>query len=421
MIDYDPFDKAVKDDPHRWFDRLRAQCPVHHHRLEGVDLDRINANPLVARPTDEFWSVFGYDDCAAILQDPGRFSSKEGPGPERLMAMNDKGMLIYADDPAHMLQRRIANKAFTPRMVEALKAQIQAIADDLVDSIADAGEADVMADFSVPLTIRVITRILGEGEDRVADFWRWGNATIAGFGGDQAALEASFVAMMELFEFLMGIIGRRRQMLADGLEPPDDVLTALIRADFEGATFTDDEILMACHQLLTAGFETTSTATGNAVYRLCTNPEQRAKLEGDWSLLDTAVEEILRYDAPIEGLFRTTTEPVEIGGCPIPAGAKVRVMYASANHDEAHFTDASEFRIDRDPQEVRKHLAFGHGPHACIGASLARSEIRIGLRTLLGRLPGLRLDPTSPPVRNTSLFITGFSSVPVVWDQIRTA
>jgi cytochrome P450 len=260
---------------------------------------------------------------------------------------------------------------------------------------------------------------MGVGEERIDDFWRWGIASLEVFGGDQETIERGFVGMTELFGFLMGLIGERRAAVARGEDLPEDVLGALVTADFEDRRFTDEEILMACQQLLTAGFETTSTAIANGVHLVCTHPEERRKLEDNPSLLETAVEEILRYQAPVEGLFRTTTEPVEVAGCPIPAGAKVRVMYASANRDEAHFVDAGAFRVDRDPTELRRHLAFGFGPHACLGAALARAEMHCALGALLERLPGLELDTERAATRNPMLIVNGFRTLPVRWDPAR--
>jgi cytochrome P450 len=149
---------------------------------------------------------------------------------------------------------------------------------------------------------------------------------------------------------------------------------------------------------------------------LCTHPEERQKLAADPGLIDRAVEEILRYRSPLEGLFRTATDDVELAGCPIPKGAKIRVVWASANHDEQQFEAADRFIVDRDPAELRKHVAFGLGPHSCLGAALARAELRIALSTLLRRLPDLDLDPADPPVRNKVLTINGYVRVPVRWD-----
>ena len=273
-----------------------------------------------------------------------------------------------------------------------------------------------MSEFAIPLTIRTVASVMGVDTDRVDDFWRWGSAIVGAFGGDSDALEQGFTAMQELFAYLGTQVDARRRIIADGGEPPDDVLSALITSDYNGSRFEDEEIFWASLQLITAGFETTSTATGNAVVLLCTHPEERQKLAADPGLIDRAVEEILRYRSPLEGLFRTTTDDVELGGCPIPKGAKIRVVWASANHDEQQFQAADRFIDDRDPAELRKHVAFGLGPHSCLGAALARAELRIALGTLLRRLPGLDLDPADPPVRNKILTINGYVRVPVRWD-----
>jgi cytochrome P450 len=260
---------------------------------------------------------------------------------------------------------------------------------------------------------------VGVDKDRVDDLFRWGSDTIAAFGGDPDAVERGFIAMQELFAYLMPKIELRREMLARGEEPPSGILTALVTADYEGSHFTDDEVLMAAQQLLTAGFETTSTSVASAVHLLCTHPDQRRRYEDNPSLIDRLVEETLRFAAPIEGLFRTAKTGVEIAGCPIPEGAKVRLVWASANHDERAFSDPKSFRIDRPLAETRKHLAFGIGPHACAGAALARAELRTAISTMFRRLPGLELDATKPSVRNPILLVNGYRSLPVRWDPAR--
>lgn len=416
MIDYHPMSLEAKEDPERFFSQLRRECPVHHYVLGQADAERINSNPLAAQPTNEFWSVLGYEDVVKVLHSPELFSSKEGPGPERMVAMTEDGMLLWADNPAHLRQRRIAGKAFTPLSVERLLPTIQQLTDEIIDKLAPAGKAELMADFAIPLTIRTVASIMGVDTGRVDDFWRWGTAIVGAFGGDAAALEQGFLAIQELFGYLATEVDERRKILADGGQPPEDVLSALITSEYNGSYFSDEEIFWVSLQLITAGFETTSSATGNAVVLLCTHPDERRKLESDPALLDGAVEEILRYRSPLEGLFRTTTADVEVGGCPIPKGAKVRVVWASANRDDSQFSQADRFVVDRDPAELRKHVAFGLGPHTCVGAALARAELRIALATLLRRLPGLDLDPDGSPVRNRALTINGYVRVPVRWD-----
>ena len=419
MVEYDPMSAEVKQDQERYFRELRTSCPVHHHVLPESEAQRINANPLVAHPTDEFWSVFRWEDCVWVLERPREFPSKDGPGPERLIPLTEGGMLIFADGMAHSRQRRVVARAFTQRSVDVVKPWIQALADELVGEIAERGSADIMADFAVPLSVRTVAHIMGVADDRVDDFKRWGDATFGALGGDAAAAAEGFAAMQEMFAYLNDLIGERRAILAAGAEPPEDVMTALMAVDTNGLTFSDDEIMWACLLTTFAGFETTSTAIASAVHLLCTNPEERRKLEENPDLLDTAAEEVVRYAAPLEGLFRTSATDTEIGGVKLPADAKIRVVYASANHDESVFSDADRFRVDREPEELRRHVGFGRGTHICLGAPLARAELKAAMATLLRRLPGFELDPTRSPVRKTVLLANGFASMPIRWDPAK--
>jgi hypothetical protein len=278
---------------------------------------------------------------------------------------------------------------------------------------------EVLRDVALPMSIRTIARIVGVPVDRVDDFRRWGNAIVAAFGGDPDALNEGFGGLSELFAYTQQLIDAIRAGEAETIGPDlaGGVLAGLVHAEVEGTRLNDDELRLAVMQLITAGFETTSTATANGVQLLCTHPEQRALFEsGDENVVRMAVEEIVRFMSPLEGLFRTSNHDVQLGKCPIPAGAKIRAVFAAANRDEEQFTDAGSFRIDRDPTELRKHIGFGLGPHACIGAALARAELRIVLETLFRRLPGMQLDESKPPVRSTALVINGLTELHVTWD-----
>jgi cytochrome P450 len=387
---------------------LRRDCPVHHHPVPDSEQERQAANPRLSGPTAEFWSLLRHADCVDVLQHPERFSSVQGPGPERRAPIG-AGMLLTADDPAHRRQRRIANKGFLPRVVRAQEEAIQACMDDLVAAVAPHGRCDVVEDLAIPLTVTMVTEMFGAGSERRSDVARWGKAIIGANGGDAAAVAAAAAALDELSGYILTLAGQRRG--GEGT----DVLSALVNAVDEEGGFTDDEICTAAAQFLSAGFETTATAIGNAIVLLCGHPEQRAALEADWSRLDACVEEMLRLEPPVEGLFRTAAGSQTVGGQDVPADAKVRMVFASANRDPERFTDPDAFRLDRPAAELRQHLAFGHGTHACIGSALARTELRIALRTILTRLPGLRLDPARPPVRTTSWTVNGWASVPIVW------
>ena len=276
MIEYNPYDPEVKRDPHPRFARLRRECPVHHHVLDAARAGKISENPWVGEATKEFWSVFRHADIAGIMQSPGVFSNKEGPGPERMLQISADGMLLVADDPAHRRQRSIANKAFTPKMVQRLEPDLRKLAEDLARRIRPLGKADLVADFAAPFTIRVVARMIGVGEDRVEDFFRWGNDTINVFGADDAGIQRSFVSMMEFHEYMTSLITPRREALARGEEIPDDVLSAMISADSgDGWRLDDQELLMGCQQFMTAGFETAMTAMASAIHLPCTHPHQR--------------------------------------------------------------------------------------------------------------------------------------------------
>jgi hypothetical protein len=279
---------------------------------------------------------------------------------------------------------------------------------------------ELVSAVGVPLSIRTVLQIMGVPLERADDFERWGNAITGALGGDPGAITAGGEGLTEMFRYLQTLIDAIRAGQAiDELD--HGVLAGMAHAEDEGARLSDEEICQVAMQLITAGFETTSTALANGTHALCTNPEQRARFEAaDQAGVKAAVEEILRFAGPQAGLFRATSSNVELGGCPIPGNAKVRAAFASANHDESEFHRAGSFDITRAPAELRTHLAFGLGPHACIGAALARAELVAAFETLFRRLPGLQLDPDDPAERNTTkLTITGFTRLPIRWDPAR--
>jgi cytochrome P450 len=416
MIDYDPMSPLVKQSSHEVFSRMRAECPLHRHRMPQEAQERQAASYMVASPTEEFWSVFRYDDVVRVLQSE-EFSSMEGPGPERMDLMGTDGMLMWADSPTHRRQRQIANRAFLPKRVAERVSTIQAGVDRLIDELGPRGRADIVDDLGIPLTLQMLTAMFGAGGDRIDDLARWGHAAMTTLGGTPEEAEVGAAAAMEMFGFLAGEIETRRAAIAQGREPTPGALTDLILAEHEGTRFADEEILMASNQFLVAGFETTATAVGNAIWLMASYPEERKKLEQDWSLLDQAIEEILRFEPPLEGVFRTAKETVTLQGEDLSPRTKTRAVFASANRDEQRFADPHTFRIDRPMAELRQHLAFGHGKHVCLGAALARVELTAALRTILTRLPDIALDPDQPPTRWPTLTSSGFRHVPVVWDS----
>jgi cytochrome P450 len=418
--DFDPLAPETAADPHGTFARMREGCPVHRYRLPGERVVDPGDHPLITEATTEFWSLFRYADASTLFHDTDGFRCIEGPGPERWRPLSPEGMLNLADPPAHGRQRRIVLKAFAPRMVEHLEPVIRRRAHALVDGLLERGEAEVLSEFAIPLTAETIREYFGVDGTRLDLIKRLGNDTIRLLGGDAEAIARAMTTMNEAFAFLGGLVARRREALARGEGLPDDVLTILMTTPYdETRTFTDEEVLMASHALLTAGYETTSMAITNSTLLLCTHPDQRAWLEADLTRLPAAIEELLRYEPPIEQAFRTTAHDVELSGCPVPAGVKVRAVMSSANRDPEAFAEPDELRLDRPVGESRKHLAFGTGKHACLGAALARMELRIAFETLLTRLPGFALDPARPVERVPNLHTNGYAAVHIRWDVAR--
>jgi hypothetical protein len=356
-----------------------------------------------------------YEDCLRVLQDHETYSSAQGPGSERLVPPDGVGMLIYADEPHHRRQRRIVQQALSPRMIAGMSAEMKRVASGLIEAMLPAGEAELVSQFANPFPMTIIAAMLGVPMADRDHFRRWTEDTMNAFSGKPELYERSYHSLIELTAYFLEEITRRRRFVAQGGQPPDDLLSALIFSAYEQRQFTDDELVMAVHTLLVAGNETTTNSICNAIHTLCTHPEQRARLREDWTLLDNAVEECLRYVSPAQGLFRTANHDVRIGDCSVPADAKVRVMYASANRDNAVIPAAEDFRVDRDPREVRRHLAFGHGIHSCVGAALAREELRIAIRLLLDKLPNLELDSTRVSQRLDSFLAAGWDSLYVRW------
>lgn len=413
---FDPTDPAVMADPYGFFAQAYEQCPVHYHRLSTEQVEKIVGNPLVAEPTTGFYSLLRYDDVRGAAQDHTRLSSAAGPGPERLVALNGVGMLVYADEPHHRMQRRIINKALTPRMVAWIEPRIRQLCEELIDGFIAEGRVDIVPAYGNAIPGTIFSELLGVPPADRERFKRWAEVIVAAFGGDPVAQQASVEVMGEIAVYFGGIIGERRAALAQDRELPDDLLTAMLVSDYEGRTFDDTEMLLAIHVFLVGGHETTASGIAGAIQLLAEHPEQLRRLRADRSLLPNAVEEILRYESPVQCLFRTANDDAEISGTMIPAAEKVRLVFAAANRDPAKWERPDELDVTRDPGTLRHHVAFGSGIHACVGAALARSELRIAVETLLDRLGEWRVEPDVANVRGDSLLVRRWASLHIAWD-----
>jgi cytochrome P450 len=389
---YDPRHPETLADPFAAYAELRERCPVA----------QVAADPPYA-------VVSRYDDVHRILRSPERWSSRHGHGPG--FSRGDLA-LAYRDDPAHRRQRRLVQQAFTPRVVDAQEGPVTELAHRLIDAFVDRGEADLHDVFATPLPVIVIARMLGVPDDMVATFKRWSDDSVARL---ESADPSTFAASQREFQAFFGEqIERRREALAQGGELPEDLVSGLVRAEEGDDRLSPSETLSLIGQLLTAGNETTTSLITNLVLRLTEHPELLARLRAEPELCAIAVEESLRFDSPVLGLWRTPFADEKLHGTVLPADRKVQVLFASANRDPRLFREPDVFDLDREPAELREHLAFGTGPHVCLGAALARLEGRVALRALVERLPGLRV--TAPPVRVPTFFLWGQRFLPVAWD-----
>ncbi|WP_433859260.1 cytochrome P450 family protein [Streptomyces kronopolitis] len=356
-------------DPYEVYASLRARGPVHRVRLpEG---------PVV-------WLVVGYDEVRAALSDPRLSKEWEHATSAQPMQPVTLGVtMLRSNAPHHTRLRGLVARAFTARRMASLAPRVQELTDDLLASMLAApdGRADLVDALSFPLPITVICELLGVPSlDREA-FRDWTEILLVGAASAEAG-----EALVAMTDYLDGLVKEKR------VRPGDDLLSALIAvSDEDGDRLSPPELLGMAQLLLIAGYETTANLISNGVLALLTHPAQLAALRADLSLIDNAVEEMLRYEGPIEtSTFRFTTEDTEIAGTVIPGGGEVVLpVIADAGRDPVRFGDPGRFDITRD---ARGHVAFGHGIHFCLGAPLARLEARIAVRTLLERCPALELD-----------------------------
>jgi len=373
MEHFDIMNPEVRANPYPFYARLRREPGVH--RIEPT------GHYLVARYADVVEAIRRVDDFSSL-----EMAKQIGP----ITTLTDllgvsladlPPTIISSDNPTHDRLRHILSNRFTPRAVAGVEEGVRRLTDSLVGRLESDGEFDLVRDFTVPLPVIVIAQMLGIEEDRYEDFKRWSDALVRIVGSHGAERERYQGEMLELVRYLMEAAERRR------IEPGDDLVSVLVQAAEDPARISGAEVLAYLVLLLVAGNETTTNLIGGMVEALLDNPAELAKLAGERSLLQGAVEEGLRLCSPVQGLFRNATHDTVLAGERIPAGAPMMICYASANHDETQFADPERFDVTRD---TRGHVAFGLGLHFCLGAHLARREARAAIERLLPLLPRLR-------------------------------
>ncbi|MFF3612661.1 cytochrome P450 [Streptomyces sp. NPDC002580] len=395
---FDPWDPAFVADPYPAYEELRARGRVHYYE-----------------PTNQ-WLVPHHADVSALLRDrrlgrtyQHRFTHEDfgrtAPPPEHepFHVLNDHGMLDL-EPPDHTRIRRLVSKAFTPRTVERLKPYVEGLAGELVDRLVEAGGGDLLADVAEPLPVSVIAEMLGVPESERAPLRPW-SADICGMyelNPSEEAARKAVRASVEFTEYLRALIEDRRK------EPGDDLISGLIAAHDEGDRLTEQEMISTCVLLLNAGHEATVNSTVTGWWTLFRHPGQLAALRADHSLIPTAVEELMRYDTPLQLFERWVLDDIEIGGTTVPRGAEVALLFGSANRDAEVFADPGTLDLSRTENP---HISFSAGIHYCIGAPLARLELASSMSALLTRAPGLAL--AKEPVRSPNFVIRGLEGLSV--------
>lgn len=402
-VAYDPVGPEVLADPFPAYARLRAACPVHHH----------------ATFTPPFFAVSRHADVVDVLRDVDTWSMRYGPSPQYT-----RGAGLVSDPPEHTEFRRLFVRGFTPRTVGGLEAELGRIASDLLDRMAAAPDrrAELHTAFAYPFPMTVIARLLGIPETDLGLFAEMSDDLTRTYNLPDPQASAPARARLDAY-FQVEIDRRRAQLAAAGIDEPgeehlgtvvpNDMISGFVVAEYQGRRLTDTEMRWVLLLLMLGGNETSTALLTNAVWRLLEEPGRWAALVADPGLVDVAIEESLRHDPPVLGLFRTATHDVDLHGVAVPAKAKMMVCYASANRDESVWSSPDEFRLDRPLEEARGHLSFGFGHHFCPGAALARTEGRIALRMLVERFPGLRL--AGPTTRIEAFNLWGRATLPVTW------
>jgi cytochrome P450 len=374
----DIFSDEVRRNPYPVYQQLRTASPL-----------------LRVPPPFNGWMVFDYESAKWVLNDAETFSSKV-PGP--------RNWFIFFDAPEHTKLRALISRAFTPRTVAMLEGRIRDLSAALLDPVMDRGEIDLVEEYAVPLPMKVIAGMIGIPLSDWSTYKRWSDTILrlshSRSGGEEAQRSiAQFQAVtIEMQAYLSNLLAERRA------NPQDDLLTRLIDAEVDGERLTEQEILGFFQLLVVGGQETTTDLIGNAVLSLVEHPDQLARLRTEPALLESAIEEVLRFRSPLQWIMRTPRRDTAVHGQTIPAGALVLSMVGSANRDPKVFPEPDRFDIGRSPNP---HIAFGHGAHFCLGAALSRLESSIALGDLLERFDTFELAGTEPWPPRPALHVHG--------------
>lgn len=386
---FDPRSPVFRANPYPFYDMLRQHMPLFYW------------------PDRQMWFVSRYEDCYALLRDNrlghGVFVDAET---SPLWKMQSNWML-FKNPPDHTRLRRLVHKAFTPRRVAQMRQTVQEITDRLLDQVQAAGEMDLIATLAEPLPVTVIAEMLGVPAEDHDSFAQWSNALGRSLDlTDKVEVyEEAEEAAVHFSAYLEGLIAQRRRT------PQDDLLSQLVAVEEAGDQLSKEELIATCALLLSAGHETTTNLIGNGMLALLQDPAQLQQLKENPPLISSAIEELLRYDSPVQMTSRMVLEDMAYKGSTFRRGEQVNILFAAANRDPEQFPEPNQLDISRSPN---RHLSFGNGIHYCIGAPLARLEGEIAFTTLLRRMPNLALASNNLTYVDNYL-LRGLATLPVTF------
>jgi cytochrome P450 len=384
VVRFNPYSYEFHDDPFPVYRQMRDEAPCYHDDELG------------------FWALSRYDDVVRALHDPEVFCSRFGI---TLEAGNPLPMMLTTDPPEHTALRRLVSRAFTPRRVADLEPAIRALSASYLDRLRESASADLIVEYAAPLPMDVISRLLGVPDGDQEMLRGWSDALLHRDEGDMDVTPAGIDAAYQLYKYFSAFVAERRT------DPgADDLAAALVAAESEGEHLTDDQVVGFLFLLIIAGNETTTKLLGNCLLAMQRFPEEKAKVVGDPRRVPDAIEEILRFEGSTQVMARTLTRSTSLHGREIPEGDKVLLLLGSGNRDERVWDRADVYDIDRDWST--HHLAFGHGIHVCLGAALARLEMRVSLEEFLGRHPDYEIDEDGLE-RVHSGNVRGYSRMPI--------
>jgi len=383
----DLFSDDIRRNPYPIYAQIRALSPI-----------------FKIPPPFDAWGIFDYDGVKRALSDQENFSSRV-PAP--------RNWFIFFDPPRHTKLRAIISKAFTPRMISGLENFIRTLSRQLLDEALSAGQnqLDLATDYSIPLPMKVISHMIGIPGSDWAQFKSWSDTilkmsyTRIGKKEENDRILNDFISVSAIMnDYLTSMIAQRKN------KPIDDLLTKLTEAEVDGQHLTQEEILGFFQLLVVGGQETTTNLINNAIICLLDHPTQLALLRSNMNLLESAIEEVLRFRAPLQWMMRTPTRPIEMHGQTLLPGQLILPVIGAANRDPKHFDRPEEFDITRHPND---HIAFGHGPHFCLGSALARMEARIALSDLLTCLSHFEYASPAPWQPRQALHVHGPTNLPL--------